>query len=50
MKLNKRGKRVRAIFILAGIGALIWFMITGFWWTENGLCIGTMAECLEGGL
>lgn len=46
MRLNKRGKRVRALLILAGICALIWWMVTGFWWTENGICIGTMTECL----
>lgn len=50
MKLTKRGKRVRALLILVGICAFIWWMVTGFWWTENGICIGTMTECLAGGL
>jgi len=47
---TKRGKRVRGLFILAGIATSIWWLITGFWWTEGGICIGTMAECLAGGL
>jgi hypothetical protein len=46
MKLNKRGKRVRAVFLFGIICALIWWIVTGFWWTEDGICIGTMAECL----
>jgi hypothetical protein len=50
MKLNKRGKRVRALLILAGVALFIWWMVTGFWWTEDGLCIGSMTECLAGGL
>jgi len=50
MKLNKRGRRVRALLILVGICAFIWWIITGFWWTENGLCIGTMTQCMAGGL
>ena len=50
MKLTKRGKQARAVLLFAGVCAFVWFMITGFWWTENGLCIGTMTECLAGGL
>lgn len=46
MKLNKRGKRVRAVFLLGIICALVWWIVTGFWWTEDGICIGTMTECL----
>lgn len=46
MKLNKRGKRVRAVFIFGIVCALIWWIVTGFWWTEDGICIGTMTECL----
>ena len=46
MKLNKRGKRVRAVFLFGIICALIWWIVTGFWWTEDGICIGTMTECL----
>lgn len=45
MKLNKRGKRVRAIAILAGLVFLVW--VAGFvWWTEDGICIGSMAKCV----
>ena len=50
MRLNKRGKQARALLILASIALFIWWMVTGVWWTENGLCIGTMTECLAGGL
>lgn len=46
MKLTKRGKKVRALLILATVCAFIWLMVTGFWWTENGICLGTMTECL----
>jgi glucose dehydrogenase len=45
MKLNKRGKRVRALLILAGVVFLVW--VAGFvWWTPTGGCIGTMTECV----
>lgn len=43
--ITKRGKRVRAILILAGLAFLYWF--TGnFWWNEGGICIGSMVECV----
>jgi hypothetical protein len=45
MKLNKRGKRVRALLILAGLVFLVW--VSGhIWWTENGICIGSMRSCV----
>lgn len=50
VRLTKRGKRVRGLLILAGIATFIWWLVTGFWWTEGGICIGTMAECLVDGL
>ena len=44
MKLNKRGKRVRAVLILAGVVFLVW--VSAFvWWTEGGYCLGSMAKC-----
>ena len=45
MKLTKRGKRVRAIFILIGLWA-IWQVSMNLWWTEDGYCWGTMVECM----
>jgi hypothetical protein len=46
MKLTKRGKRVRAILILAGMALLYW--VTGnFWWNESSICIGEMVECFK---
>ena len=45
MKLTKRGKRVRAILILAGI-ALLWWVSGHFWITQGGgVCIGSIVEC-----
>lgn len=49
MKLTKRGKRVRAVAILAGI-ILIYYVINHIWWTPTGYCWGTATECLLGGL
>jgi len=46
MRLNKRGKRVRALLILAAVVAVIWWMSSGLWWTGEGWCIGTMAQCV----
>jgi hypothetical protein len=46
MKLNKRGKRVRALLIVAAIAAFIWWMTAGLWWTGTGWCAGSMSECV----
>jgi hypothetical protein len=46
MRLTKRGKRVRALAILAGVALFSWWMIQGLWWTDTGFCVGTMAECV----
>ncbi len=50
MKLTRRGKKARALFILAGIVVFIWWMSAGLWWDGTGWCAGTMSECLAGGL
>jgi len=48
MKLTKRGKRVRAVLILAAAVAI--YYITGhIWWVGDGYCWGTMTECFLGG-
>lgn len=46
--ITKRGKRVRAVFILLAIYA--WFKITGnLWWVGDHYCWGSMTECVLGG-
>jgi hypothetical protein len=45
-RLTKRGKRVRALFIVAAIAAAIWWLTSGLWWTGEGWCVGTMGECV----
>jgi hypothetical protein len=51
--LTKRGKRVRAVAIAAGIALIVW--VSGsFWWVGIGSpnadllgwCIGSMSECV----
>lgn len=46
MKLTKRGKRVRALAILAGVAVFVWWMTAGVWWDGSGWCLGTMSECV----
>jgi hypothetical protein len=46
VRLTKRGKRVRALLILAGVALFVWWMTAGLWWTGEGWCIGTMSECV----
>lgn len=46
MRLTRRGRIVRAVFILIGIAALYW--ISGHvWFTGTGYCIGEMSECVK---
>jgi len=47
VRLNRRGKRVRAVLILVAVGAFIWWMSAGVWWTGEGWCVGTMAHCIN---
>jgi hypothetical protein len=47
MKLTKRGKRVRAVAILAAAVA-IWYVSGHVWWVEDHYCWGTMTECFFG--
>jgi hypothetical protein len=45
MRITRRGKIVRALAIGAGIALLVW--VSGrVWWTENGYCFGSMADCV----
>jgi hypothetical protein len=42
--LTKRGAFVLGVAVGLLIVGIYW--ITGnFWWNEDGICIGTMAEC-----
>lgn len=47
MKLTKRGKRVRAVFILAAAIA-VWYVMGHIWWVSDHYCWGTMTECFLG--
>lgn len=48
MKLTKRGRRVRAILILAAIVA-VYYVTLNVWWVDDHYCWGSMTECfLEG--
>jgi hypothetical protein len=49
MRLNKRGKRVRAVAILAGL-IFLWWLSGNFWWVDGYPCIGSASDCLVGGL
>ena len=45
MRLTKRGRRVRAVAIVAGLLAIYW--VSGHLWVDGGrICIGTMLECV----
>jgi hypothetical protein len=44
MRLNRRGRIVRALLIGAGIALALW--VSGrVWYTPAGYCIGTLLEC-----
>ncbi len=46
MKLTKRGKRVRAVLIVAGLAMIYW--VSGHvWWTGEDYCVGQMLECFK---
>lgn len=47
IKLTRRGKRVRAVFILAAIVA-VWLVSTSVWWVGDGYCLGDVAKCMLG--
>lgn len=49
VRLTKRGKRVRALLIVAGV-ALVYMLATHIHYTGAGYCFGTFDKCyaLEG--
>jgi hypothetical protein len=47
MRLNRRGRRVRAALIAALVIAIVYALSAFVWWTgEGGYCFGTMAGCV----
>ena len=46
MRLNRRGRRVRAALIAALILATVYALSAFIWWNGAGYCIGTMAHCV----
>ena len=47
MRLNRRGRRVRAALIAALILATIYALSALIWWTGDGYCIGTLTACVD---
>jgi len=45
MKLNKRGRIVRALLIGMALALALWGA-GNLWWTGGGWCIGSMSECV----
>jgi ABC-type dipeptide/oligopeptide/nickel transport system permease subunit len=46
MRLNRRGRRVRALLIAALVIALIYALSAYLWYTPRGYCLGTLSGCL----
>jgi ABC-type dipeptide/oligopeptide/nickel transport system permease subunit len=46
MRLNKRGRRVRAALVTALVIALIYALSALIWYTPQGYCLGTMSGCV----
>lgn len=46
MRLTRRGKRVRAVLIVAGV-ALVYMLATHIHYTAKGYCWGTFSQCYE---
>jgi hypothetical protein len=47
MRLNRRGRRVRAALIAALVIAIVYALSALLWWTGEGYCIGTLAACVD---
>jgi hypothetical protein len=47
MRLNKRGRRVRAALIAALVIAIVYALSALVWWTGEGYCIGTLTACVD---
>ena len=46
MKLNRRGRIVRAIVLITGAILALAFISSRVWYTPAGYCIGSMSECV----
>ena len=47
MRLNRRGRRVRAALIAALVIALVYALSALIWWTGEGYCLGTLSACVD---
>lgn len=47
MRLNRKGRRVRAALIVALILAAIYALSAFVWYTGEGWCIGTLTACVD---
>jgi hypothetical protein len=47
MRLNRKGRRVRAALIAALVIAIVYALSALLWWTGEGYCIGTLAACVD---
>jgi hypothetical protein len=47
--VTKRGWFVLGMLATAALWLLVW-VSANVWWTENGICLGSAAECLIAGL
>jgi hypothetical protein len=45
MRLNKRGRIVRALLIGAALALALWGA-GNLWYTGEGWCLGSMSECV----
>lgn len=47
MRLNRRGRIVRAIVLIAGAILALAFISSRLWYTgEGGYCVGSMSQCV----
>jgi hypothetical protein len=47
IRLNRRGRRVRAILLTALVIAIVYALSALVWWTGEGYCIGTLTACVD---
>jgi hypothetical protein len=45
-RLTPRGRKVRAILIALLLLAAIYALSAYVWWTEDGICLGTLSGCV----
>ena len=47
LRLNRKGRRVRALLIAALVITIIYALSALIWWTGEGYCIGTLTACVD---